>query len=187
MALLTYKDLNKQKYPASIIKKAAVLYCYSSWTYEPEDCGKRGKSGIDLQEWIVRSVQKRKGSQTVYGRKQLGRTDDTTYVNVTQKISGITWGKLSTKQFHRGFFASISKHHKKQFRVGDELPHGLFTTKLAAIRYAIKLQKFTMQSTQVSIDKGNKWQAEHEGDMIDEKNELRLLEMRLKKLKKDSK
>lgn len=173
----------RQKYPATKIKVGAVLYSYSAYSFDD------GSSTVDAIEWHVRSIMKRRGSQTFHGRKKAFseyRSDK--FVHITQKIKGVTWIKLSTKHFDFGFAKSISESYKDKFKVGDHLPRGVFTTRLAALKYAIKAKSesiehsIRLQKAETDPVEIEEWQEE----IDDEKKELRLLNARLTKLKKAS-
>lgn len=68
--------MKAQAYPPSVIRKGAVLY--AALYYISDD----DKAKVEVTEWIVRSIQKRRNS-----------TSDQRYVNLAQKLDGITWGK----------------------------------------------------------------------------------------------
>ncbi len=172
--------LKGQKYPASIIKVGAILHEYDAYTYDD------GSSTVEVKEWHVRSIMRKRGTQTKYGYKQhLSEFNQEKYVHITEKCKA-TWGKLSTKQFHRGFFKSIPKHLTKSFMVGGDLPSGIFTTKLAALKYAIKNKEqsivrcLSYQKEETDPEEAAEWQE----DIDSSKKELKLLNTRLTKLKK---
>lgn len=68
--------MKARAYPPSVIRKGAVLY--AALYYISDD----DKAKVEVTEWIVRSIQKRRNS-----------TSDQRYVNLAQKLDGITWGK----------------------------------------------------------------------------------------------
>lgn len=112
-------------YPPSVIRKGAVLY--AALYYISDD----DKAKVEVTEWIVRSIQKRRNS-----------TSDQRYVNLAQKLDGITWGKRSRKNGDFGWLPSIPSWCLKQFREGGELPFGVYTTRLAALKFAkVSLQE----------------------------------------------
>lgn len=121
--------MKAQKYPHSIIKPGAVLYEAYGYEYE-------GTIRVDISEWIVRSIRKKRGSQTSMGFKVFV-SDDQVYVNLTEKIDLVTWGRLSKKKGDYGWLKSIPAEHRRQFRSGDNLPRGLYTTPLAALRFEL--------------------------------------------------
>lgn len=111
--------MERQIYPTSKIKLGAVLYGAMGYEWE-------GRIILDVNEWVVRSIQKKRGSQTRYGRvlSQAFRNDDV-YVNITEKVKDITWGKRSKKNGDYGWLSSISQQHRQSFKVGERLPYGI--------------------------------------------------------------
>lgn len=122
--------MKRQKYPASVIKVGAVLYTASGVVWD-------GKTSIDVNEWVVRSIQCKRGTKSKFGFKNLYPEDTAQFVNVTQRVDGITWGKLSAKTGDFGWKKSIPAEYRDQFKVGSELPNGFYTTKLQALKYAL--------------------------------------------------
>ncbi|WP_338854207.1 hypothetical protein WE348_23215 (plasmid) [Alteromonas macleodii] len=171
--------LKQQKYPVSLIKVGVVLYKFEAFTYDD------GSSAVELQEWHVRSIQRKRGTQTSYGvKKPLAEYYQDKYVNITQKIKGVTWGKRSRKNGDYGFLKSIPEYFRKQFRVGNDLPSGIFTTQLSALKYAIKdkeesinrcLHFLKEESDPIEI-------SEWEIDIAENEKELKLLKSRLTRL-----
>ena len=110
-----FKAEGYQKYPASRIKVGAVLYKVVAFSYA------EGGSCSELEEWHIRSIRKKRGSQTINGRKCYSANlpiNQRNAVNCVSKIKGVTWGKLSTKNGDFGFFKSISRSEER--RVGKE-------------------------------------------------------------------
>lgn len=175
MSRLARKEPKQQKYPASIIKVGAVLYRFEAYTYDD------GSSTVELQEWCVRSIQRKRGSQTYYGRKKpLAEFYQEKYVNVTQKVKGVTWGKRSRKNGDFGFLKSIPENYRKQFKVGNDLPVGIFTTQLTALKFAIKDKEESIKrfhqyiKEETDLVEIKEWE-----DEIDDANkELKLLKSR---------
>lgn len=171
----------RQKYPYSKIKVGVTLFSVSTDT-DPET----KKASVDINEWVIRSVKKKRGSQSSYGCKvfQFNGSDDK-YVHCTQKINGLTYGKLSNKKGDYGFFKSIPLYCKKKFKVGEHLPDGVFTTILAAAKYRLKkdieyLEYLIKDKKDCSPDRIK---------MIDEdikatENEIKVLKLKINKLKK---
>ena len=123
-----------QRYPPSVIKVGAVLYRVISWV------DNEGKAKAELEEWIVRSIKRRRGSQTKRGLKTSHANSEFSklqHVNLTHKEKGVSWGKLSRKHFDYGWLRTIPLSHREKFPVGDNLPYGLYTTKLAAYQHAV--------------------------------------------------
>jgi hypothetical protein len=84
--------LKQQKYPSSVIKVGAVLYDVSAYYYE-------GKTSVDVDEWHVKSIRKKRGSQTKRGR------DVPEYLkNDVVKVTDI--GRMTDSTFSTGSFGS---------------------------------------------------------------------------------
>lgn len=111
--------MNQQKYPRSIIKKGAVLY--EAYYYISD----YNKAKVEVAEFIVRSIQKKRNS-SLHDR----------FVNLARKLDGVTWGKRSRTNGDFGWLPAIPSWCLKQFREGNDLPFGLYTTKLAALKFA---------------------------------------------------
>lgn len=132
-----------QEYPASKIKVGAVLYIASSDTDEDR------KTTTEIQEWVVRSIRAKRGSKSRYGIAHPGATDVAKYVNVTQKLEHVSWGKCSRKNGDYGWLKSIPTWATRQFRVGAALPLGMYTTPRAALIFAInRLEESILRNKQ---------------------------------------
>lgn len=117
--------MKRQKYPASVIKTGASLYKVVPW-YDDED----DKYSVDLEVWVVRSIRRKAGQVSRFGKAKHGKgTDLNQRVNITRKMEGVTWTKGEWEK-------SIPDWLRKQFTVGDDLPEGYYTTAQAAFRYA---------------------------------------------------
>jgi|GEM_PF-930760 len=180
MSRIKRAEPSRQKYPASIVKVGAVLYRFEALTYDD------GSSTIELQEWYVRSIQCKRGSQTRYGVKSpLAEYHQQKYVNVTRKIKYVTWGKRSRKNGDFGFFKSIPELYRIQFSVGSDLPLGIFTTQLAALKFAIKDKEHSIeccyeyQKEETDQAEAAEWQV----DIDDGIKELKLLKSKLTRIK----
>ncbi len=174
----------RQKYPASKIKVGVTLFSVSTDT-DPDT----KKTSVDINEWVIRSVKKKRGSQSSYGCKvfQFNGSDDK-YVHCTQKINGLTYGKLSNKKGDYGFFKSIPLYCKKKFKVGEHLPDGIFTTTLAAAKYRLKKD---IEYLEYIVNDKNDCTCTDMVKMIDEdikatENEIKILKLKINKLKKGS-
>lgn len=173
-----------QKYPHTRIQVGAVLYKVdvSEW----DD----GSTTISVDEWVVRSIKRKHGTQTSMGRRKVGDDYGDTaplYVNVCAKIQGKTWVKKSKKAGDFGWSNSISQKQRDQFKVGSHLPLGLFTTPLAALRWALKQHEKVLNQ---SIEERNqetdaKEIAEWDEDIAHTTKSVRLLKSRIKKLTKN--
>ncbi|MGO4801201.1 hypothetical protein ACEN2T_18125 [Pseudomonas sp. W22_MBD1_FP4] len=123
----------RQPYPASRIKVGAVLYrAYS--TFE------NGKAKTGFEEWIVRNIRARRNSKTICGVRLAGRGIVVPkVVNLAMKTFG-TWGKLSGKAGDFGWLPNIWSGYRRQFKVGADLPLGIYTTKRAALAFELAEQ-----------------------------------------------
>ncbi|AZS26252.1 hypothetical protein [Vibrio anguillarum] len=172
-----------QKYPHSKIKVGAVLFKVdvSEW----DD----GSTSISIDEWIVRSIKRKRGTQTPIGKSCTGyEYGDTAplYVNVTAKIKDVTWVRQSRKVNDFGWSKSIPQYYKKQFQVGERLPNGIFTTPLAALKSALKDNERMLARY---IDYRNRETdeteiAEFDEDITHKTKSVRLLKSRIKALTK---
>jgi hypothetical protein len=173
----------QQKYPSSVIKEGAILYRYDAIAYDD------GTYEVECQEWIVRSIKRKRGSKTVMGGSKSFLADsassDIKYVNITQKIKGITWGKLSKKHFDFGFLKSIPKRYKQQFAVGSNLPNGFYTTKLAALKYELKSNELYLKESErcLKTETDPECIADYEEEIRDYSKCVKLLKSRITRLK----
>lgn len=120
-----------QPYPATKIKIGAALYLASSTTDDSR------KTSSEIEEWVVRSIRAKRGSKSRFGVAARGTQDAEQYVNLTRKLEYVTWGKRSSKAGDYGWLNSIPDWCTKQFKVGSDLPSGVYTTHRAALVYAI--------------------------------------------------
>ncbi len=169
--------MERQIYPISKIKVGAVLYTAIAYEW-------KGKINLDVNEWVVRSIQKKRGSQTKYGRtvSEFARNDDV-YVNITEKVQGITWGKRSKKNGDYGWLASISQQHRQSFKVGERLPYGVYTTKLAALKYALKseLESVKWYENELSNPCDSQDVAEYTEELDEAKRLVKVIKSRITK------
>ena len=108
------------------IKPGTIFYgCYP---YTDEN----GKIEITVDEWVVRTIRKKRNSQTRYGIPK-SYPDMNDYVNLVHKHEGLTWSEKN------GWMKNISSMFRRQFILGRDLPYGLFTTPLQALKYAEKI------------------------------------------------
>lgn len=120
-----------QPYPATKIKIGAALYLASATTDDNR------KTSSEIEEWVVRSIRAKRGSKSRFGVAARGTQDTEQYVNLTRKLDYVTWGKRSSKAGDYGWLKSIPDWCTKQFKVGSDLPGGIYTTHRAALVYAI--------------------------------------------------
>lgn len=177
-------EQKSQIYPHSKIKVGAVLFKVdvSEW----DD----GSTSIALVEWIVRSIKRRRGTQTAMGKRRLGSQFGNTaplYVNVTAKIKNKTWIKQSNKKNDYGWSKSISEHCREQFEVGRRLPIGMFTTRLAAFKWALRYNEIALRrykdcrESETVESEISEWEVE----IIHKAKTVRLLKTRIKKFAKE--
>jgi hypothetical protein len=172
--------MKNQKYPRSKIKVSALLFKFEAFCYDD------GTSETSCQEWIITSIMKRRGTQSRNGYKsRWAEIENQKFVHIKQVVKGITWGKRSTKNGDFGLLKRIPSRYKDEFREGFDLPNGYYTTKLAALKYAIWKE-------QESIKNCTRWMAEETElsekdewlvDINDSEKLLKLLKTRLKKIK----
>ncbi len=102
---------------------------YGCWPYTDDT----GRVEITVDEWVVRSVQKKRNSQQRWGVPKF-TPDNTVYVNLTQRVVDLT--------IHRktgAWMKSIPACCRRQFIAANGLPGYLFTTPLQALKYALKV------------------------------------------------
>ena len=191
-----YKKEGYQKYPKSKIKDGAILYKVSAFTFLDNS------SGTEVEEWHIRTIRMKRGSLSWRGIKLSTGNElqqEKRCINCVQKIKGITWGKLSTKNGDFGFFKNIKNKYKVQFNEGDTyLPEGFFTTVLAASKFAYKRHLRLLKSNEEDLrevererDSGEVYDPEVLQAELECYNELvaetKLLKSRLTKVIKASK
>lgn len=181
MIIPSKKDGKKrQAYPSSKIKIGGVLYSISVDDWDD------GTTTISVNEWVIRSIRRKRGTQTRIGKLRRGTAFGDTapyYVNATNKLKDITWVRQSRKVADFGWSKSISPHLKVQFKVGDHLPSGMYTTPLAAFKWKLK-------DKELSLEMCLKWQEEESEDEKAAWNDeiktaekgIRLLKTRIKKI-----
>lgn len=172
-----------QKYPHSRIKVGAVLYKVDVAEWDD------GSTSISIDEWLVRSIKRKRGTQTPMGKRRIGDAYGDTaplYVNVTAKVKDVTWVRQSRKVNDFGWSKSIPKNYREQFQVGKRLPLGIFTTPLAALKWALK-------DNERALDRYHDYRneetdeteiAEWDEEIAHKTKSVRLLKSRIKKLTK---
>lgn len=98
---------------------------------------KDGKTSSQINEWVVRSIKARRGSKSKFGVPTRFAAEAKQFVNITEKIDSLTWGKVSPKHGDVGWLKSIPEFCRKQFEVSSSLPPGIYTTIRAAVEYGI--------------------------------------------------
>lgn len=165
----------KRQLTPTNLKAGAVLYYASAYTDNETK-----KTEIDAQCWVIRSVKKKRGSQTKHGHAcfvDIFDRSDSVYVNMTRKVPYVT-----TDHKTGGWLASIPEWCRKQFNVTDErLPLGFYTTKTAAFKYAIRSLEEDLKDATKPKDK-QQWSYHDPVWII--KKEIQLLKSHLSKLKK---
>lgn len=125
----------RQAYPSSKIIVGSVLYSCCAWTDDA------GKPSIEISEWVIRSIQAKRGSKTRFGIPVHSFGEVAQYVNLVEKKDRVTWGKRSSKHGDFGWLKTIPSACRKQFRVGTDLPHGVYTTVRAAVMYQLMVTR----------------------------------------------
>ncbi|MBL4908989.1 MAG: hypothetical protein JKX78_03695 [Alteromonadaceae bacterium] len=173
--------MKRQKYPVSVINIGAVIYDVMAFTYE-------GKTEIDIRHWHVRSIQRKRMSRLEKRFLAMGThpRDATQYVGLTAK-NEFTWGRLGgISPRVDGWSKSISRRDRMKFTVGDDLPSGVYTTILQALKYALLDAQGDLnrwQASQAEVGSPEEWQ-EWEDEINDCKREIRALKTRLTKIKR---
>lgn len=108
-------------------KKGQVFY--GCWPYTDDE----GRVEITVDEWVVRSIQKKRNSQQRWGIPKF-TPDNTVYVNLSQRIVGVTVDKKTG-----AWDKSIPAWCRRQFVAARGLPDNLFTTPLQALKFALKV------------------------------------------------
>jgi hypothetical protein len=119
----------RQPYPASKITIGACLYRAYSYCDE-------GKAVTGFEEWIVYTIRARRGDKTRSGFDVSGGINKPKAVNLIQKNAS-TWGKKTKKTGDYGWLPPFHPGYRRQFRVGEDLPSGVYTTKRAALAYEL--------------------------------------------------
>lgn len=120
-----------QGYPAGKIAVGTVLYACSAWT-------DGGKTTTEIREWVVRSIRAKRGSKSRMGHPVSSFGLVNQYVNIAEKLERVTWGKRSSKTGDFGWRTTIPAYYRKQFPVGANLPHGIYTTIRAAVQFELQ-------------------------------------------------
>lgn len=169
-----------QAYPDRSMREGTVLYCADTVTH-------RGKTTVVFQEWHVRTIQVKRGSNSRFGVQGLGTRSKTLFVNLAQKVEGVTWGKRSKTQGDFGWKSSVPAEYRKQFQAGHALPSGLYTTKYAALRFAVPDFRQTIAFCQESLEEETDPEllAEIREDMLLFQEGLLVLERRLKAMQRE--
>ena len=113
--------MKRQKYVNSL-DKGSILFNVSCWVSEG------GKRHVDLEEWHITTIQASRGMAKWASDTFI----PTKYVNLRLKSLYLTCDRDGN------WLKSIPKHYRRQFKQGDDLPAGFYTTKLKALQYAIK-------------------------------------------------
>lgn len=169
---------NPQSYPASKIKVGAVLYSCTAWTDD------MGKTSTEINEWVVRSIQARRGTKSRMGFPVYGSTDKSIYVNLTKKVDHLTWGKRSSKTGDFGWRKTIPSVCRRQFEVGDRLPPGICTTVRAALVYEVAetAESINWYTAKIVTETNGESLAELKGELVEFEAQHAALKRRLAKL-----
>lgn len=169
----------QQPYPASKIKVGAVLFSAEAYTDD------QGRTSTTVSEWVIRSIQAKRGSKTKLGVAVPGAEAPPVFVNLTKKVDFLTWGKRSSKSGDYGWLSSIPAECQAQFAVGGDLPRRIYTTKRAAVLFAIADTEERIQWYQGTIGKETDPAelSELKADLAECEAELAALKRRLKSQK----
>lgn len=168
-------QLKRCKQPKNI-RIGSCFYSCSAYSFDD------GTSTVDLDEWVVRSIRRKRNSQTIFGIKShLADFNTTKYVNLARK-TGYTWVKGKWAK-------SIREIDLKQVVLGDFLPLGVFTTRLAAINDEIKNTISSLEIAKQEVLKADDEEdlKEWQQDVKDSEKELKLLKGFKTRLKNKSK
>ncbi|MDC5870244.1 hypothetical protein OPW39_15660 [Vibrio europaeus] len=156
------------------LKVGQILYYVSTYTDDDD-----GKTEIDLQEYQIRSIKKKRGSQTKNGRAyfvEKWKRSDTVYVNMTRRVTLVTIDKKTGQ-----WLKSIPKWMVEKFdRDSERLPSGYYTTPEAAFKYCIHSLEEDLK--QAKLPKEKRTMIVFDPIEVIEK-ELRLCKARLTKFK----
>tara|TARA_R110002033_G_scaffold121641_1_gene164548 strand:- start:645 stop:1175 length:531 start_codon:yes stop_codon:yes gene_type:complete len=168
-----------QSYPASIIRVGAILYEAVAYTKDDGSV----VSGVD--EWVVRSIRARRNSLSRDGVKFPSFAAPPKMVNLYQR-NEFTWIKALGKSSSYDWAPSIWSGYKRQFAEGSNLPGGIYTTKRAALRYAIAdtQDMLQFQEGQIKVETDQDVIEELQTDHANGTLQLRALQRRLKALAK---
>ncbi|EPS1205517.1 TPA: hypothetical protein ACGD48_004777 [Serratia marcescens] len=111
---------------------------YSCWPYTDDN----GRVEITIDEWEVRTVRRKRNSQTRYGVPK-AYPDKSLYVNVAQR------GTLLTQDKKGAWLPNIPACCRRQFSVERGLPSDLFTTPLQALKFALTAAESDAESRAV--------------------------------------
>lgn len=170
----------KQQLTPKSLKVGSALFVASSYTDEETH-----KTEIDLQEWIVRSIKKKRGSQTLRGHAFLvepSKRDGNTYVNITRKVPYVTTDHKTGK-----WLSSIPEWCRKSFAITSErLPNGFYTTPEAAFKYLLADLEDELKEAKLPLEKRkHSWCTPEPIEVLEK--EIRLVKSRLTKLKNKKK
>lgn len=117
----------------------------------------------------------------------LGIRSKPLFVNLAQKVEGVTWVKRSKRQGDFGWKSSVPAEYRKQFQAGHALPSGFYTTKYAALRFAVPDFRQTIAFCQESLEEETDPDllAEIREDMLLFQEGLLVLERRLKAMQRE--
>ena len=156
------------------LKVGSVLFYANVYTDEDTN-----KTEIDIQSWVVRSIKKKRGSQTKHGHAFLvDRFDrnDNVYVNITRRESNLTIESKTGQWLN-----SIPEWCRQQFnRSNERLPLGFYTTQEAALKFAKHGLEDDLKDAKKPKEE-QKWRHHDPIEVIEK--EIRLVKARLTKLK----
>jgi hypothetical protein len=157
--------MKPQRYPATIIKTGVVLYSATAWTDDT------GKGHVDIDEWHVRSIQKRAVSKYSVTKN--------TVISLVEKKEYITWDKNK-------WLSNIPPSCRRKFFENNPLPRGIYTTPLQALRYALESALLSVMWYEDKKTSGE-WDALLEKEYREELKLAQLVKSRITRTKKGQK
>jgi len=126
------KKPKPQSYPHSKITVGSCVYRAFAHCND-------GAAATGFEEWVVYTIRARRGDNSRSGIPVLRDTKKPKVVNLIQKNSS-TWGRKTKKTGDFGWLPPFYTCYRRQFRVGEDLPSGMYTTKRAALAYELATQ-----------------------------------------------
>jgi hypothetical protein len=173
-------QIRPQAYPAGKIRVGAILFSVEASTDD------EGKCSTEVREWVVRSIQAKRGTKSRFGCPAPYADTALKYVNLVAKVDYLTWGKRSSKNGDYGWLKSISNLYRRQFMVGDNLPNGIYTTVRASALYEVNRvgQSIEWYRSEIKNESDEVALAELKSELKELEVEHAALRRRLEKLSK---
>ncbi|MEZ8959557.1 hypothetical protein AB6E94_19245 [Vibrio lentus] len=167
--------MKPSKIPHSIAV-GSIFYSYTACSYDD------GTSSVIEHEWHVRSIQNKSTWIDLAGTNILNSARKTRFVSMASKVNGLTWVKGAWTKY-------IPKDHLLRFEFNKQLPEGVYTTKLQAIKYAIEVFNTDIHWYETKLAEINQPSEakRYSDDLLALKKELKLLKGKLTRLRNSSK